>query len=75
MTVDEQSCDAAKALIDRAIESSEDEQLYGSLIKQAFELLQPLVAAGVPEALYLHACNTLWLEGLDDKTLINATWR
>lgn len=67
MTEDEQSCAAAKALIDRAFESSEDEQQNGLLIRQAFQLLQPQVAAGVPEALYLHACNTLWLEGLDDK--------
>jgi TPR repeat protein len=67
MTDDEQNCAAAKVLIDQEFESSDDEQQYGSLIRQAFQLLQPLVGAGVPEALYLHACNTLWLEGLDGK--------
>ena len=66
MTEDEQSCAAAKALIDRASQT-EDQEQYGSLIEQAFQLLQPLVAAGVPEAMYLHACDTLYLEGPDEQ--------
>ena len=66
MTEDEQSCVAARTLIDQA-HTTEDEEQYDLLTGQAFNLLKPLVAAGVPEALYLHACNTLYLEGLDDK--------
>ena len=71
MTEDEQSCAAARALIERAVESSEDEQQHESLMRQAFKLLAPLIAAGMPEALYLHAGNTLWLEGLDEKAFEN----
>jgi TPR repeat protein len=66
MTEDEQSCAAAEALIDQAFQT-EDEQLYDSLMSQAHQLLAPLVAAGVPEATYLHACCTLYLEGLSEE--------
>jgi TPR repeat protein len=66
MTTNEENCAHAEALIDQARNCS-DELQYHSLMKQAHQLLVPLVAAGVPEALYLHACYTLFLEGLDDK--------
>jgi hypothetical protein len=66
MTEDEQSCAAAEALIDQAFHT-EDEQLYDSLMSQAHQLLVQLVAAGVPEAMYLHACCTLYLEGLSEE--------
>jgi TPR repeat protein len=66
MTEDEQSCAAAEALIDEAFQT-EDEQRYDSLMSQAHRLLLPLVATGVPEAMYLHACCTLYLEGLSEE--------
>ena len=66
MTEEEQSCAVAKALIDQAFQT-EDEQQYASLMSQAHQLLSPLVAAGVPEAMYLHACCTLYLEGLSEE--------
>lgn len=65
MTTDEESCAHAEALIDQARNCS-DELQYHSLMKQAHQLLVSLVTAGVPEALYLHACYTLFLDGLDD---------
>jgi TPR repeat protein len=59
-------CTRAEALIDQAF-NSEDEVLGDALKRQAHQLLAPLVAAGFPEALYLHACCTLYLEGLEDQ--------
>jgi TPR repeat protein len=66
MTEDDQICAAAEALIDQAFQT-EDEQLYDSLMSRAHQLLVPPVAAGVPEATYLHACYTLYLEGLSEE--------
>jgi len=66
MSNDEENCARAEALIDQAYECS-DMPLYDSLMQQAHQLLVPLVAAGFPDALYLHACCTLSFEGLDEQ--------
>jgi TPR repeat protein len=66
VTEDEENCARAEALIDQAFHT-EDEQQYDSLMSQAHHLLAPLVAASVPEAMYLHACCTLYLEGLSEE--------
>lgn len=66
MSTKQDDCARAEALIDQAYECT-DESLHDSLLAQAHELLAPLVAAGTPEALYLHACCTLSREGLDDQ--------
>ncbi|HJR20214.1 MAG TPA: tetratricopeptide repeat protein [Dongiaceae bacterium] len=63
---DATTCARAKALIDQA-HDTEDDALRERLDREAHQLLAPLVAAGFPEALYLHAHSTLYLEGLDDK--------
>jgi TPR repeat protein len=62
---DDEICARAKALIDQAY-VTEDEVTYDNLLREAHQLLKPLIAAGVPEAMYLHAGNTLSLEGLED---------
>jgi TPR repeat protein len=66
VTEAEQSCAAADALLDQAFQT-EDEQQHDTLMGRAHQLLVPLVAAGVPEAMYLHACCTLYLEGLSEE--------
>lgn len=63
---DAEICTRAEAMLDQAY-NSEDDTLRDVLTRQAHQLLAPLVAAGFPEALYLHACCTLSLEGLDDQ--------
>jgi TPR repeat protein len=66
LTTDEENCARAEALIHQAYECS-DQPLSDTLMRQAHQMLAPLVAAGVPEALYLHACSTLSFEGLDEE--------
>jgi TPR repeat protein len=67
MNEDEPICAQAAQLINQADECT-DEDLYGSLIRQAYDLLAPLVARGVPEAQYLHSGSTLYLERLDEES-------
>jgi TPR repeat protein len=60
-------CAEAERLINLAYSSTDDSR-QGGLIRQAYEMLFPLVENGVPQALYLHACYTLTLECSNDRT-------
>src|SRR5688572_24789603 len=63
---DTEICTRAEALLDQAFNTADD-AIRDTLFRQAHQLLAPLVAVGFPEALYLHACCTLFLEGLDEQ--------
>jgi uncharacterized protein len=65
MTMDDSTiCAKAAELIKQAFECADDR--YESLLRQAYELLAPLVERGVADAQYLHAGSTINLEGRDE---------
>jgi hypothetical protein len=64
-SAEEKICAQAERLINRA-HTSVDEREYEPLLREAYGLLLPLVSAEHPAAMFLHGCNTLSFELLDD---------
>lgn len=66
MSAEDELCARAKALIDQGYQCADEAQLQ-ALMRQAYQLLVPLIATEFPKALYLHACCTLRFEGLEEE--------